>query len=119
MFSAAELNNSGVLLFGSYLVGTFGSALSVIYAWNASNTSGHTKKSETSASTASNIWTNMHEVTINAITLVAFAFGNIAGMVFVLEKTSQYLNFVIKVRKPSSLKMPPVISRVKSRFWYF
>jgi ACS family allantoate permease-like MFS transporter len=34
----------GVLLFGSYLIGTFGSALSVIYAWNASNTSGHTKK---------------------------------------------------------------------------
>ena len=34
----------GVLLFAVYLVGTFGSALSIIYAWNASNTSGHTKK---------------------------------------------------------------------------
>ncbi|KAF8529063.1 MFS general substrate transporter [Hysterangium stoloniferum] len=52
----------GALLFAVYLVGTFGSALSIIYAWNASNTSGHTKK-----------------VTINAMTLVAFALGNIAG----------------------------------------
>ncbi|KAF8591440.1 MFS general substrate transporter [Ramaria rubella] len=52
----------GVLLFAVYLIGTFGSALSVIYAWNASNTSGHTKK-----------------VTINAMTLVAFGLGNIAG----------------------------------------
>ena len=34
----------GALLFAVYLVGTFGSALSIIYAWNASNTSGHTKK---------------------------------------------------------------------------
>ncbi|KAF8809386.1 MFS general substrate transporter [Phlegmacium glaucopus] len=52
----------GALLFGVYLIGTFGSALSIIYAWNASNTSGHTKK-----------------VTINAMTLVAFSLGNIAG----------------------------------------
>jgi MFS transporter, ACS family, allantoate permease len=28
----------------SYLIGTFASALSTIYAYNASNTSGHTKK---------------------------------------------------------------------------
>ncbi|KAF8517835.1 MFS general substrate transporter [Gautieria morchelliformis] len=55
-------SQKGALLFAVYLVGTFGSALSVIYAWNASNTSGHTKK-----------------VTINAMTLVAFALGNIAG----------------------------------------
>ncbi|KAG6886708.1 hypothetical protein C0992_002726, partial [Termitomyces sp. T32_za158] len=46
----------------AYLTGTFGSALSTIYAWNASNTAGHTKKS-----------------TINAMTLVAFAVGNIIG----------------------------------------
>lgn len=60
------LNNSGhkgALLFGNcfnhhslpvyclvrchlavYLIGTFGSALSTIYSYNASNTSGHTKK---------------------------------------------------------------------------
>jgi len=55
-------HQKGPLLFASYLIGTFGSALSVIYAWNASNTSGHTKK-----------------VTLNAMTLVAFALGNIAG----------------------------------------
>ena len=28
----------------TYIIGTFGSALSSIYAYNASNTSGHTKK---------------------------------------------------------------------------
>jgi len=59
------LNNSskkGGLLFAVYLIGTFGSALSTIYAYNASNTSGHTKKS-----------------TVNSLTLVSFAVGNIIG----------------------------------------
>ncbi|KAF9482470.1 MFS general substrate transporter [Pholiota conissans] len=59
------LNHSrqkGVLLFAVYLIGTFGSALASVYAYNASNTSGHTKKS-----------------TINAMTLVAFSIGNIIG----------------------------------------
>ncbi|KAF8211189.1 MFS general substrate transporter [Mycena galopus ATCC 62051] len=59
------LNDSGSrggLLFGVYLIGSFGSSLSTIYAYNASNTSGHTKKS-----------------TVNAMTLVAFAVGNIVG----------------------------------------
>ncbi|KAJ6516013.1 MFS general substrate transporter [Mycena sanguinolenta] len=55
-------SHKGALLFGVYLIGTFGSALSTIYAYNASNTSGHTKKS-----------------TVNAMTLVAFAVGNIIG----------------------------------------
>jgi hypothetical protein len=45
-----------------YLSGTFGSALSTVYAYNASNTSGHTKKS-----------------TVNALTMVAFSVGNIVG----------------------------------------
>lgn len=45
-----------------YLSGTFGSALSTVYAYNASNTSGHTKKS-----------------TINAMTLISFSVGNIVG----------------------------------------
>ncbi|KAI0698935.1 MFS general substrate transporter [Cytidiella melzeri] len=54
--------NKGALLFAVYLVGTFGSALSIIYAYNASNVSGHTKKN-----------------TINAMTLVSFALGNIIG----------------------------------------
>ncbi|KAF5332071.1 hypothetical protein D9758_016261 [Tetrapyrgos nigripes] len=59
------LNHSGskgALLFAVYLVGTFGSALSTVYAWNASNTSGHTKKS-----------------TVNALTLFTFSIGNIIG----------------------------------------
>ncbi|KXN86780.1 hypothetical protein AN958_09661 [Leucoagaricus sp. SymC.cos] len=52
----------GVLLFAIYLSGTFGSSLSTVYAYNASNTSGHTKKS-----------------TINALTMFAFSIGNIVG----------------------------------------
>jgi len=66
------LNHSGqkgVLLFAVYLIGTFGSALSSIYAYNASNTSGHTKKS-----------------TINAMTLVSFSIGNIIGTEIFLPK---------------------------------
>jgi len=54
--------NKGVLLFATYLLGTFGSALSTIYAYNASNTGGHTKK-----------------VTINAMTMATFSIGNIIG----------------------------------------
>ncbi|TFK73157.1 MFS general substrate transporter [Pluteus cervinus] len=55
-------SHKGALLFAIYIVGTFGSALSLIYAYNASNTSGHTKKS-----------------TVNAMTLVAFSVGNMIG----------------------------------------
>lgn len=47
---------------GVYLIGTFGSALSTVYAYNATNTSGHTKK-----------------LTINALTMVSFSIGNIVG----------------------------------------
>ncbi|EIW61735.1 MFS general substrate transporter [Trametes versicolor FP-101664 SS1] len=54
--------NKGALLFAVYLIGTFGSALSSVYAYNASNTSGHTKKN-----------------TINALTLTSFSVGNIIG----------------------------------------
>ncbi|KZW03974.1 MFS general substrate transporter [Exidia glandulosa HHB12029] len=32
-----DKNQKGVLLFGVYLIGTFGSALAIVYAWNASN----------------------------------------------------------------------------------
>ncbi|KAK7695716.1 hypothetical protein QCA50_000352 [Cerrena zonata] len=59
------LNDSGqkgALLFATYIIGTFGSALAAVYSYNASNTSGHTKKN-----------------TINAITLVSFGLGNIIG----------------------------------------
>jgi hypothetical protein len=47
---------------GSYLTGSFGSTLSIIYAYNASNTSGYTKK-----------------LTINALTMIFFCVGNIIG----------------------------------------
>ncbi|KJA29985.1 hypothetical protein HYPSUDRAFT_125950 [Hypholoma sublateritium FD-334 SS-4] len=72
------LNNSGqkgALLFAVYLIGTFGSALSSVYAYNASNTSGHTKKS-----------------TINAMTLVSFSVGNIIGTeIFQPKDAPQYI----------------------------
>lgn len=60
--STQGLRTDTALSLAIYLSGTFGSALSTIYAYNASNTSGHTKKS-----------------TVNALTLVAFSVGNIIG----------------------------------------
>jgi len=54
--------HKGALLFASYIVGVYGSALSLLYSYNSSNTSGHTKKA-----------------TINAMTLATFAVGNIVG----------------------------------------
>jgi len=66
------LNDSGkkgALLFATYLVQTFGSALSIVYAYNASNTSGHTKK-----------------LTLNAMTLATFSVGNIIGTEIFLPK---------------------------------
>jgi len=54
--------NKGVLLFASYLSGTFGAAFMILLAWNASNLAGHSKK-----------------VTVNALTLVGFCLGNILG----------------------------------------
>ncbi|KAF8558898.1 hypothetical protein OG21DRAFT_996384 [Imleria badia] len=62
MIGLQGAGHQGVLLFASHLTGTFGSALSTIYAYNASNTSGHTKK-----------------VTINAMTMATFSVGNIIG----------------------------------------
>ncbi|THU90897.1 MFS general substrate transporter [Dendrothele bispora CBS 962.96] len=60
------LNGSGqkgALLFGIYLVtGTFSVSGLVVYSWNASNISGHTKKS-----------------TVNALTMFIFGVGNIIG----------------------------------------
>ncbi|CAK5275567.1 unnamed protein product [Mycena citricolor] len=62
LIGLSHANNKGAELFAVYLVNTFGSALAQIYAYNASNTSGHTKKN-----------------TVNAMTLVSFAVGNIIG----------------------------------------
>ena len=39
-----DLPNAHLYPIATYLIGTFGSALSSVYAYNASNTSGHTKK---------------------------------------------------------------------------
>ncbi|KAF4550708.1 Allantoate permease-like protein [Elsinoe fawcettii] len=55
-------HNKAGLLGASFLTGTFGAAFMLLLAFNASNISGHTKK-----------------VTANAITMVAFAVGNILG----------------------------------------
>jgi MFS transporter, ACS family, allantoate permease len=52
-------------------VTSFGSSLAIVYAYNASNTSGHTKK-----------------VTVNAMTLAAFCVGNIVGSETFLPKDS-------------------------------
>ncbi|EIW82380.1 MFS general substrate transporter [Coniophora puteana RWD-64-598 SS2] len=70
----------GALLFATYLMGTYGSCLSTIYAYNASNTSGHTKKAY-SSSTSFPIG-----VTINALTMVTFSIGNIVGTEIFLPK---------------------------------
>ncbi|GJE84700.1 MFS general substrate transporter [Phanerochaete sordida] len=61
--------NKGALLFADYIVTFFGSSLAIVYAYNASNTSGHTKK-----------------VTVNAMTLAAFCVGNIIGSETFLPK---------------------------------
>jgi len=83
-------DKKGVLLFAVYLVGTFGSALSIIYAWNASNTSGHTKK-----------------VTINAMTLVAFGLGNVAGVSRIWFKTGCIgLSLLIILNKGTEIFQP-------------
>ncbi|EPT03575.1 hypothetical protein FOMPIDRAFT_1115193 [Fomitopsis schrenkii] len=55
-------HDKGIILFAVYIIGTYGSSLSQIYAYNASNTSGHTKK-----------------VTVNAMTLATFCVANIVG----------------------------------------
>ena len=54
--------NKAGLLAASFLSGTFGAAFMLLLAWNASNIAGHTKK-----------------VTVNALTLVSFAVGNMLG----------------------------------------
>ncbi len=56
-------------LVATWIVGTYGSSLAIIYAYNASNTSGHTKK-----------------VTVNAMTLAAFCVANIVGTETFLPK---------------------------------
>ncbi|OZJ02691.1 hypothetical protein BZG36_05109 [Bifiguratus adelaidae] len=54
--------NKTALLAASFMSQTFGAAFMMLLAWNASNIAGHSKK-----------------VTTNALTLIAFAVGNILG----------------------------------------
>lgn len=54
--------NKAGLLAASFMTGTFGAAFMLLLTWNASNIAGHTKK-----------------VTVNALTMVSFAVGNILG----------------------------------------
>lgn len=51
-------HNKPALLAASFMTGVFGACLAIIYAYNASNIAGHSKK-----------------VTANAFTLVCFAVG--------------------------------------------
>ncbi|PAV21062.1 MFS general substrate transporter [Pyrrhoderma noxium] len=66
------LNDSGkkgALLFATWIIGFYGCSLALLYAYNASNTAGHTKKA-----------------TINALTLSAFSLGNVIGTETFLPK---------------------------------
>jgi MFS family permease len=73
--------NKAGLLAASFLTGTFGAAFMLLLAWNASNIAGHTKK-----------------VTINALTLVSFATGNILGtQTFQVKQAPGYISGKISI----------------------
>lgn len=73
--------NKAGLLAASFLTGTFGEAFILMLAWNASNIAGHTKK-----------------VTINALTLVSFATGNILGtQTFQAKQAPGYISGKISI----------------------
>lgn len=59
---ACHLENWPWRYAATWIIGFYGSSLAIVYAYNASNTSGHTKK-----------------VTVNAMTLATFGLGNIIG----------------------------------------
>ncbi|TFK73165.1 MFS general substrate transporter, partial [Pluteus cervinus] len=70
-----DSRHKGALLFAVYLIGMFSSAYSMVYAYNASNTSGYTKK-----------------VTVNAMTFVAFCIGNVIGSeIFLPQDAPHYI----------------------------
>ncbi|KAH9951750.1 MFS general substrate transporter [Amylocystis lapponica] len=74
-------DKKGALLFAIYIIGAYGSSLAILYAYNASNTSGHTKK-----------------VTVNAMTLAAFCVANIVGTETFLPKDApQYIQGKISI----------------------
>jgi len=78
--------NKPGLLAASFLSGTFGAAFMLLLAWNASyvhlshsHLPNHYKKSGVKLITHSNIGGHTKKVTVNAMTLVSFALGNIMG----------------------------------------
>jgi ACS family allantoate permease-like MFS transporter len=74
------INKAG-LLAASFISGTFGASFMLMLAWNASNIAGHSKK-----------------VTANAITLVAFALGNILGtQTFQAKQAPGYLSGKVSI----------------------
>ncbi|KAG2146714.1 MFS general substrate transporter [Suillus clintonianus] len=79
MIGFNNTGQKGVLLFGSYLIGSFGSTLSTIYAYNASNTSGYTKKAGQIYLCLWPLADMVRQLTINALTMVFFCVGNIVG----------------------------------------
>jgi len=73
--------NKAGLLAASFLTGTFGATFMLLLAWNASNIAGHTKK-----------------VTVNAMTLVSFALGNILGtQTFQAKQAPGYISGKISI----------------------
>jgi ACS family allantoate permease-like MFS transporter len=73
--------NKAGLLAASFLTGTFGAAFMLLLAWNASNIAGNTKK-----------------VTINALTLISFAVGNILGtQTFQAKQAPGYISGKISI----------------------
>ena len=72
---SAALHHRGAVVFAVYLTATFGASLSIVYAWNATNIGGSSKKT---AAYAANMF--------------AFGVGNIAGsFVFRDEDAPQYI----------------------------
>ncbi|UZJ55735.1 hypothetical protein CBS101457_005055 [Exobasidium rhododendri] len=61
-YGADPTHHKGALVFAIYLSDTFGSSLAIVYAWNASNVGGSSKKTAAYAAT-----------------MFAFSLGNIAG----------------------------------------
>jgi ACS family allantoate permease-like MFS transporter len=78
--NGVPMNKAG-LLAASFLSGTFGAAFMLLLAWNASNIAGHSKK-----------------VTINALTMISFAVGNILGtQTFQAKEAPGYISGKISI----------------------
>ncbi|KAI1637110.1 allantoate permease [Biscogniauxia mediterranea] len=75
LLAFSDADNKGTLLTGNYLTNVIGASLPLLYSYAAANCAGHTKK-----------------VTLNAVILMAFCAGNIAGpQTFRAEDGPDYL----------------------------